>query len=463
MATTIITTVGTSLLEKLDLVYDIPDELKGKTFKERAAVAAKVESFSKKVRDKAKTKQIETICAETQTIMQINKNNPEKQFQVYLICTDTILSPLCAERIKSLLEEKGITVNFKDDDNHVVEGLIVEGKDASKTFSETGFPKLIEVIRNVESQHDAKNRPILNISGGYKALIPVMTIMGQLYDMEVSYVYEDSEELIKLPKVPLDFDLGLLEDIIPFIDDHYLYKDVNKTIEEFPKHLDILKKHELIKGKEFPYSTTFVGKLIKEYCENESFFSQKSTLSHIIEYKIFEFFTGNNNAFGLNYPLAPKRSEKLEKNGFEVGEIDILLRTGNSPTDDYAIVEIKSFAALLGKKKKKKDGEVIEISCIEDIKDQLKNRQIQPISQKRGGKKPKQVVYVIYQMLNGMDESNRLLKSLMTQLKNVAESEIGAGKFYAFLLTLSNFERDNFYKNLLETKVTPSHLKKINV
>jgi len=42
--------------------------------------------------------------------------------------------------------------------------------------------------------------------------------------MEVNYLYEDSEELIKLPKVPMDFDLGLLADVIPFIDDYYVFK-----------------------------------------------------------------------------------------------------------------------------------------------------------------------------------------------------------------------------------------------
>lgn len=454
----VITTVGTSLLDKLK-VRQKP--LREKTFSsDWNTFGENILELNKEIAEKISSEPVEKLCAEIETLLEIKKYH--KEIEAELICTDTILSVICADTIKPILEKKGIAVNFDHNpDGNIVHGLVVEGKDASSTFKEKGFPNLIQRILEIEENCPKDNRPILNISGGYKALIPVMTIMGQLYDMEVNYVYEESGELISIPKVPMDFDFGLLEDVIPFIDDHYLFKDKKeRVIEQFPKHIKLLKKNNLITGDSFPYKPTFIGKLIKEYCETSSFYSQKSTLSHIVEYKIFEFFAENPNVLGLNYPYTPIRSEIIEINGRTVGEIDILLRVGNLQADDYAIVEVKSFAALLGNRKKR-TGETV--TSIEAIKDQLKNRQIKPLSQKRGGKKPNHVIYVIYQMLNGIDESNERLKKLLKQLKSIVEQEIDDGEFLAFLLSLSSFKNDNFYKNLLEAKVKPFHLKQINI
>jgi len=83
-------------------------------------------------------------------------------------------------------------------------------------------------------------------------------------------------------------------------------KDLNKTIDQFPSHLKMLKDKGLIIGDKFPYQITYIGKLIKEYCETNSFYSQKSTLSHIVEYKIFEFFSDkfNSSSLDLHYQIS---------------------------------------------------------------------------------------------------------------------------------------------------------------
>jgi putative CRISPR-associated protein (TIGR02619 family) len=204
MSRKIITTVGTSLVENLRLSR-ISSSLKDR-FSNAENIQEVLEDFKNNI--DAKLSSIKdsdfTICAELQSIAKIRESNGD--IDVYLICTDTILSPLCAEFIAKRLINNGISVNFECNNRHIIEGLIVDGVNASTTFEEKGFPNLIQIIKDIEKQANAENRPILNISGGYKALIPVMTIMGQLYDMEINYMYEDAEELIRINSLPISFD-----------------------------------------------------------------------------------------------------------------------------------------------------------------------------------------------------------------------------------------------------------------
>jgi hypothetical protein len=45
---------------------------------------------------------------------------------------------------------------------------------------------------------------IINITGGYKATVPYLTILGQVNKCPIYYIFEDTDATIKIPYVPID-------------------------------------------------------------------------------------------------------------------------------------------------------------------------------------------------------------------------------------------------------------------
>ena len=95
-----------------------------------------------------------------------------------------------------------------------VEGLNIY--DSAK-FNDTGFHNLVEITsKEIRSAKAAKEKVILNISGGYKAILPVMTLVAQLEEVPLNYVYEDSNEIIEIGNLPISFDWAAIEALKPF-------------------------------------------------------------------------------------------------------------------------------------------------------------------------------------------------------------------------------------------------------
>lgn len=54
---------------------------------------------------------------------------------------------------------------------------------------------------------------MLNITGGYKAIPPYATVIGNCFpEVDIRYLYEDSKDLVHLPPVPINFDLPTYRD-----------------------------------------------------------------------------------------------------------------------------------------------------------------------------------------------------------------------------------------------------------
>ncbi len=105
--------------------------------------------------------------------------------EVYLIATETILSRIAAEIIQTKLNGYnaggGKTNNvFFEADKEAPECDVIQGLDVKNAdeFSNTGLPNLIERLKEIGIN---KEKIILNITGGYKGVIPYLTILGQVY------------------------------------------------------------------------------------------------------------------------------------------------------------------------------------------------------------------------------------------------------------------------------------------
>jgi hypothetical protein len=83
-----------------------------------------------------------------------------------------------------------------------------------ETFGQgaAGFvAKLWELINQCDKENFT--RTVVNITGGYKVLAPLMALFGfQRPDVEVIYQHEDSTVTVTVPPVPMDWDLKLLDD-----------------------------------------------------------------------------------------------------------------------------------------------------------------------------------------------------------------------------------------------------------
>lgn len=74
-------------------------------------------------------------------------------------------------------------------------------------FRATALPYLIQVVyEQIDKAKADDDTVIINPTGGFKATIPYLTLIGMLQKVEVSYIYEFSEALITLAGLPVTLD-----------------------------------------------------------------------------------------------------------------------------------------------------------------------------------------------------------------------------------------------------------------
>ena len=159
------------------------------------------------IRNKTKS-----ASAELQSIAKI-QNALKDDINVRLLVSDTIASRLAAEILMGNVAAKAldnkvnkVTVNF--DANDVVKGLQVTN---SKDFLKEGMISLIKRLESIHEKYKGQGHELaINITGGYGATLPYLTIFAQVKRVSLYYNFEDSNELIKIPPVPLVIDWDLI-------------------------------------------------------------------------------------------------------------------------------------------------------------------------------------------------------------------------------------------------------------
>jgi len=231
----------------------------------------------------------EISCAELQTLYAIADENKNVEYEVYLLATDTVLSIVACELIKSWLDQGNIKsikkCVFHSDanapDTTVVKGLQVE---YAHKFETEGFSNLLKIIK----KFSVKDQTLFNISGGYKALIPYLTLFAQLEEIPLKYMYEDSEDLVTVGNLPFGFDWAvaeryylLLQDGKDFIANNQQKDDLDaQNIIQDCTDMGLLGKRGTI---------TELGILFQNYVKDQLAHG-KNTLGFLMEYKLMEYF-----------------------------------------------------------------------------------------------------------------------------------------------------------------------------
>jgi putative CRISPR-associated protein (TIGR02619 family) len=133
-----------------------------------------------------------------------NKDNKiEEDIVIALFSTETEDGKFCAEVNKKVLEKLGWC---KVLDPIPITGLKTKSKDkpnevVSKNFIEIGLIKLNEEVDKLLKNKEYKQN-YFNITGGFKSIIPIATIIAFEREMSLIYLYEESDDLIVMKPPP---------------------------------------------------------------------------------------------------------------------------------------------------------------------------------------------------------------------------------------------------------------------
>ncbi|MBK8472326.1 MAG: hypothetical protein IPL33_09240 [Sphingobacteriales bacterium] len=164
--------------------------------------------------------------------------------------------------------------------------------------------KIVEIART-----DWSNC-IFNITGGYKASIPFITILAQIKNSPLYYLFEESEkesyELIKIPQAPISFDFSLFTDEHCAFDlitrgkecqnlpiEYDFIKSLNGTEKEQEetfkklKNLMLIAERDCPKTKDKRIGLSTLGKMLYDIYDEEKY---NTLLGKVMEIKVFEFF-----------------------------------------------------------------------------------------------------------------------------------------------------------------------------
>lgn len=266
--------------------------------------------------------------------------------KVVFLCTDTLLSILSAEIMKISPVLEGIEID-------VIPVKQLNVKDY-KIFKEQGLGHLVSVIIDTVEK-TLVDDVVMNISGGYKALIPFLTLLAQIKKIPVFYLYEESSQLLQIPQLPINFNWEYVEAFLKVSkilksEEFTLPVDNNNVFMPFCDNGLLVQSHE-------GYRVTEVGELYASFAEAYTKSQKKvgarvrqshdSTLNgYFAEYKWFEYYH--------HQPLTQKVFHGLEKtpiilNGksyqIDENELDLVVEKESG----FIVCECKTYTQFMKK------------------------------------------------------------------------------------------------------------------
>jgi putative CRISPR-associated protein (TIGR02619 family) len=121
---------------------------------------------------------------------------------VLLLYSETTGGAFCAAVLEQLLS-KGVAVPAGlQVEKQMVRGLQLE--DFGR-FTDEGIVNYARAVDLIVHAHPEANSVLLNITGGFKGVAPIATIVAMALDVEVCYLYEESDQLLFLPPLNVRF------------------------------------------------------------------------------------------------------------------------------------------------------------------------------------------------------------------------------------------------------------------
>lgn len=141
------------------------------------------------------------LSAEIHSLVRIGITQEDR---VILLSSNTSDGQACSKALEGYLSRhfNGIVVQ-----NQSIDGLQVQD---SNLFERVGVVNYVRTCLSAINDFGAAN-VILNPTGGFKALVPYTVLIGMLKRVPCRYVFEQSEQLLTLPPLPVTIDRGPFE------------------------------------------------------------------------------------------------------------------------------------------------------------------------------------------------------------------------------------------------------------
>lgn len=113
----------------------------------------------------------------------------------YLVATDTALGQVASRLIEDYLKSQGLIVNVYTP---------LELSTANPASFSRGMTRLIEWCeKTIPGYQDDGYQVSFNLTGGFKSLQGYLNIVGMFYADEIVYVFEGSDDLLTIPRLPI--------------------------------------------------------------------------------------------------------------------------------------------------------------------------------------------------------------------------------------------------------------------
>jgi putative CRISPR-associated protein (TIGR02619 family) len=149
--------------------------------------------------------------AELNSLVHLLDGSGGRSDQLHFLASDTPDGVLAARVIADFASE---FFHIETAQVHIIDGLQVAN---GRQFQQDGVRNLIGTIYDLLEKAPAGTyQRVLNPTGGFKGVVPYLTLIGMIEaDTEISYIYERSPELIRLGRVPLDFNYQVVKEAYP--------------------------------------------------------------------------------------------------------------------------------------------------------------------------------------------------------------------------------------------------------
>jgi|GEM_PF-828116 len=129
--------------------------------------------------------------------------------EYHFLATSTIAGALAARTLADFCKEHYQAAKSKV---HVITGLQIED---DNIFRRVGLPSFVQTVYSLlKEAKENQSMVVLNPTGGYKAAISYLTLVGMLrqsQDVQVCYIHETSKSLITLAGLPVTLDLNSVQ------------------------------------------------------------------------------------------------------------------------------------------------------------------------------------------------------------------------------------------------------------
>ncbi len=187
--------------------------------------------------------------------------------EIILLASDTDQGLYCACFLADYLMH---TEPYKEQIGEVhVERIIGLVGDDSDTFGKQGLDNIISQATELIKERQDKRQLYLNVTGGYKGVLPYLVLLGLAFGkMDVFYLFELSDKIVWLPKLPVGFDLLSWRNYRVFIRSIPHIKGLEeKDLEALiPATMRTLLVREKVNNK---FSLTALGKNLHDQYEGE--------------------------------------------------------------------------------------------------------------------------------------------------------------------------------------------------